>query len=98
MLPQATCRDQGWCLLPAQGHTPRRGRETQNGACPHHVAGVVTELALWPWRSDTVHSQSVFASGCGMDSGLWGTRPWGDSRETQPGHLTPPSPAEKPGL
>lgn len=51
--PQAACRDQGWRLLSAQGHNPRRGRETQNGACPHRVASVAAELELWPWRSDT---------------------------------------------
>lgn len=45
-----------------------------------------------------MHSQSVFASGCCVDSGPWATQPWGDSRETQPGHLTPPGPEEKPGL
>ena len=52
--PKATCRDQGWSILSAQGRTPRSWWETQNGARPHHVATMVTELELWPWRRDTV--------------------------------------------
>lgn len=66
---KATCRDQGWCILSAQGRTPRSGWETWNGARPCHVASVVTELELWPWRRDMDAQRcelwAVGGHGCG---------------------------------
>lgn len=83
--PKATCRDQGWRILSAQGRTPR------SGARPRHIATMVTKLELGLGEGTRMHN--------GANSGPWGdTAVGGGSRETQPGHLTPPGPAEKPGL